>query len=59
MKYVRRKGINKPGATPPAEFKRESTYLKTFEHARKSCRRALNFDLEQPQDESSSCKIFY
>jgi hypothetical protein len=55
-KYVRKKGINKPAATPRAELTGESTDLKTFEPARKSCRRALNFDIEQPQDESSTCK---
>jgi hypothetical protein len=55
-KYVRRKGINKPAATPPVELTGESTDLKTFEPARKSCRRALNFDIEQPQDERSTCK---
>jgi hypothetical protein len=54
--YVRRKGINKPVATPPAEITGESTDLKTFEPVRKSCRRALNFDIEKPQDESSTCK---
>ncbi|KAE8098472.1 hypothetical protein FH972_016532 [Carpinus fangiana] len=55
-KYVRRKGINKPAATP-VELTGESTDLKTFEPARKSCRRALNFDIEQPQDERSTCKF--
>jgi hypothetical protein len=55
-KYVRRKGINKPAVTPRAELTGESSDLKTFEPARKSCRRTLNFDIEQPQDESSAHK---
>ncbi|XP_023928323.1 DNA glycosylase/AP lyase ROS1 isoform X2 [Quercus suber] len=57
-KYVRRKGIEKPSTTP-AEVIGEFTDLKTPKRARKSCRRALNFDVEgQAQDESSTCKSY-
>ncbi|KAF5473785.1 hypothetical protein F2P56_005745 [Juglans regia] len=54
-KYVRRKGLSEHSTTP-AELTGESTDLKTLEPARKSCRRALKFDIEQSRDESSTFK---
>jgi hypothetical protein len=56
-KNVGRKGIHissptPPTATPPPqELTKESINQET-----QSCRRALNFDMEQSQDESSTCK---
>ncbi|GFY93445.1 demeter-like 1 [Actinidia rufa] len=56
-KYVRKNGVKKTLGTPPAEVASENTDPKTAQSTRKSCRRALNFDLESPVgEESSSCK---
>ncbi|KAL3839761.1 hypothetical protein ACJIZ3_024352 [Penstemon smallii] len=53
-KYVRKKGINKPEATVD-KGTTETTDIKNVRHTRSSCRRSLNFNLEdQVRDESSS-----
>ncbi|XP_057512909.1 transcriptional activator DEMETER-like isoform X2 [Actinidia eriantha] len=56
-KYVRKNGVKKTPGTPPAAVASENTDPKTAQSTRKSCRRALNFDLEsQVGEERSSCK---
>ncbi|KAK9290642.1 hypothetical protein L1049_008815 [Liquidambar formosana] len=56
-KYVRKKGLNKPPTTPPPEVAGGTTDPKTLEPTTKSCRRALNFDLDdQARVESSTCR---
>nr|ALA55996.1 DNA demethylase [Lonicera japonica] len=57
-KYIRKKGLDKPAATPPAEEQNDrANDPKTVGPAEKSCRRSLNFEFEsQVRDESSSCK---
>ncbi|GAV85442.1 HhH-GPD domain-containing protein [Cephalotus follicularis] len=55
-KYVRKKGLPKAMTTSPAETSTESDGIKILP-VKKSCRRALNFDMEGPFiDESSTCK---
>ncbi|CAK7343374.1 unnamed protein product [Dovyalis caffra] len=56
-KYVRKKALNKASTSSPAEENGEFTNPKTIEPAKKSCRRALNFDIErQSPDGSSKCR---
>ncbi|KAF8396460.1 hypothetical protein HHK36_018082 [Tetracentron sinense] len=55
-KYVRKNGL-KASATPPANVT-EETIDPTLVHTAKSCKRALNFDLEgQGRDESPGTKL--
>ncbi|XP_052310261.1 DNA glycosylase/AP lyase ROS1 isoform X3 [Populus trichocarpa] len=55
-KYVRKKALGKAPASSPAEANGQSADPKIIEQAKKSCRRALNFDIErQPRDKSSKC----
>ncbi|KAL5743137.1 hypothetical protein ACOSP7_029869 [Xanthoceras sorbifolium] len=54
-KYVRRKGLEKDSTFSPTEPAGESSDPKT--PLKKSCKRTLNFDLEdQPRDENPTCK---
>ncbi|GLT64372.1 hypothetical protein SLA2020_368710 [Shorea laevis] len=57
-KYVRRKVLNKDSTTPTTqESGGSATAPKTLESKKKSCRRALNFDVEGQQEvELSTCK---
>ncbi|KAI4349021.1 hypothetical protein L6164_009676 [Bauhinia variegata] len=55
-KYVRRKGLNDTSVTPPSEMIGQSIESTKLESNKKSCRRALNFEIgEQPIDENSAC----
>ncbi|KDP42755.1 hypothetical protein JCGZ_23695 [Jatropha curcas] len=55
-KYVRKKPLNKDSTNSPVEATGETTDP-VLEPANKSCRRSLNFDIEeQPRDDSSKCK---
>lgn len=51
-KYVRRKGIEKPHPNLPTEVTTDSGRQNKDEPSKKSCRRALNFDSEQPTNET-------
>lgn len=52
-KYVRKNGVNKTSKTSPPEVGQTSD-SRTAEPTKKSCRRTLNFELEEPKDVNSS-----
>ncbi|KAF9680168.1 hypothetical protein SADUNF_Sadunf06G0093000 [Salix dunnii] len=59
-KYVRKKALSKSSESSPAEANGQPADPKIFKPAKKSCRRALNFDIErQPSDKSSKCSPLF
>ncbi|KAK4833727.1 hypothetical protein QYF36_010173 [Acer negundo] len=56
-KYVRKKVLNKDSTSSQTEPAGKSNDPKTPEPSKKSCKRTLNFDLEdQPRDENPTCE---
>ncbi|KAJ6381634.1 hypothetical protein OIU77_030334 [Salix suchowensis] len=59
-KYVRKKALSKASESSPAEANGQSADPKKFKPAKKSCRRALNFDIErQPGEKRSKCSPLF
>lgn len=54
-KYVRKNALNENKTPPSTEF-REHTDSNKLKSTKRSCRRALNFEIEEPGDGSSSCR---
>ncbi|XP_057983221.1 transcriptional activator DEMETER-like [Malania oleifera] len=55
-KYVRRNVQNKHSTTPPAKENEGIDIPKTFDCTGKSCRRALNFDLDDQAPDENLCR---
>lgn len=59
-KYVRKNGLNKASTTPTPDAEVETADPKTLQHTAKSCKKALNFDLDsQDKDGRSSARAAF
>lgn len=55
-KYVRKDALKKKATPPPPKELGERTDSNKLESTMRSCRRVLNFDMEEPGDDISSCR---
>ncbi|XP_015898699.3 DNA glycosylase/AP lyase ROS1 [Ziziphus jujuba] len=55
-KYVRKKGVNKAPETSPPAVAGQTSDFRTDQTTKKSCRRTLNFETEEPKEVNSSNK---
>ncbi|PRQ43782.1 putative DNA glycosylase, helix-turn-helix, base-excision DNA repair, demeter [Rosa chinensis] len=57
-KYVRKNALDKNATPPPPKELGECTDSNNLKSTKRSCRRVLNYDMEEPGDDISSCRSF-